>query len=94
MKTLTIDVPDELYAVFEQTAVEEGRTVKEVAIEWLAQHGPKSRPRLTPEQHRAAMEELRKFAGAGDSGDPHSADNDRIDADLAREYADNHEEEP
>jgi len=27
------------------------------------------------------------FFGIWDSGDPHSADNDRIDADLAREYA-------
>ena len=30
---------------------------------------------------------VRSFFGIWDSGDPHSADNDRIDADLAREYA-------
>ena len=29
--------------------------------------------------------------GVWDSGDPHSADNDRIDADLAEEYAGSHE---
>ena len=30
---------------------------------------------------------VRAFFGIWDSGDPRSADNDRIDADLAREYA-------
>ena len=30
---------------------------------------------------------VRSFFGIWDSGDPRSGDNDRIDADLAREYA-------
>jgi hypothetical protein len=30
---------------------------------------------------------VRSFFGSWDSGDPQSADNDLIDADLAREYA-------
>jgi hypothetical protein len=34
---------------------------------------------------------VRSFFGVWDSGDPRSADNDRIDADLAREYANPHE---
>jgi hypothetical protein len=34
---------------------------------------------------------LRDYFGAWDSGDEHSADNERIDADLAREYASTHE---
>lgn len=34
---------------------------------------------------------VRAFFGIWDSGDPRSADNDRIDADLAREYASSHE---
>ncbi len=33
------------------------------------------------------------FFGACDSGDPRSADNDRIDSDLAREYANSHKTE-
>jgi hypothetical protein len=36
----------------------------------------------------------RRYAGAIHSGDPHSADNDRIDADLAREYLNTHEPRP
>jgi hypothetical protein len=34
---------------------------------------------------------VRSFFGIWDSGDPHSGDNDRIDADLAEEYAGSHE---
>jgi hypothetical protein len=34
---------------------------------------------------------LRAFFGIWDSGDPRSSDNDRIDADLAHEYANSHE---
>jgi len=37
--------------------------------------------------------DITKFFGTFDSGDPNSADNERIDADLARAYADNHEDE-
>jgi hypothetical protein len=37
--------------------------------------------------------DIRKFFGIFDSGDPNSADNERIDADLAREYGSNHEDE-
>ena len=31
--------------------------------------------------------------GAVSSGDPNSSDNERIDADLSREYANDHEDE-
>lgn len=34
---------------------------------------------------------VRSFFGIWDSGDPRSADNDRIDADLASEYGGSHE---
>jgi hypothetical protein len=36
---------------------------------------------------------VRSFFGIWKSGDPHSCDNDRIDADLAREYESTHEED-
>jgi len=37
--------------------------------------------------------DITKYFGMIDSGDPRSADNDKIDADLARAYADDHEPE-
>lgn len=36
---------------------------------------------------------LKKYFGMVDSGDPDSANNEKIDADLARSYMDNHEPE-
>lgn len=92
-KTLTFEVPDELYEAFQQMATRYGRTTEEVALEWLAKHAPKPRPRLSEEALKAARERFERHFGTWDSGDPHSADNERIDADLAREYGDAHEEE-
>jgi hypothetical protein len=45
-------------------------------------------------QLRTSSGRWRRFAGSVQSGDPHSADNDRIDADLAREYGATHEPGP
>jgi len=92
-KTLTFEIPEELYQVFERRAAREGRTTESIALEWLAQTVHRPRPKLSEEERRAAMEDLMRFAGAADSGDPHSADNDRIDEDLAREYGSSHEED-
>ena len=93
MKTLTFEVPDELLEAFEQMAAKYGRSVEAIALECLAKHAPKPRSELTAEERRAARERLRRHMGAVNSGDPHSADNERIDADLAREYGSTHEEE-
>ncbi|MCG3144538.1 MAG: hypothetical protein HONDAALG_01968 [Gammaproteobacteria bacterium] len=41
---------------------------------------------LSEEQRKAALDELMLHAGAVSSGNPRSADNEQIDADLAREY--------
>jgi len=94
MRTITLEVPDELYRAFEHTAARDGRPVKAVAVEWLAAHEPKPSPTLTEDESQAAWERLLRHAGSVESGDPHSADNERIDADLAREYANDHEDEP
>jgi hypothetical protein len=54
-------------------------------------------PRMTaPEPGETAIPDeartrLARFAGAFRVGHPHGIDNDLIDADLAREYGDNHE---
>ncbi len=92
MKTVTLQVPDEVFEVCQQMAEKQGRTVEECVMEFLLKYGPKPRPKLTEEESRAAWERLRRHFGAVNSGDPHSADNDRIDADLAREYGSTHEE--
>ena len=92
MKTVTIEVADEVYKALEQMSAKQGRPIEDLVLEWRAACAPKPRPKLTAEQRRAARERLRRFSGAVDSGDPHSADNERIDRDLEREYGDTHEE--
>ena len=89
-KTLTFEIPEEIYGVCEQIAARDGKTTEAVVLDYLAQQAPKRK--FSEEELRAAREELMSFAGAADSGDPRSADNERIDEDLAREYASSHEE--
>ncbi len=94
MKTLTFEIPDDLYEVFQIMAADEHCAVEDVALEWLARAAAERRkPKPPPTHRRAARAGLLEFAGAVNSGDPHSGDNDRIDADLAREYGATHEEE-
>jgi hypothetical protein len=42
---------------------------------------------LSEEEQQVAQQHFEELFGSADSGDPRSADNDRIEADLAREYA-------
>lgn len=53
-KTLTFEVPDELYEAFEQLAAKQGRTPEEVAAERLARDSTSRMEKL------AAMEEAAK----------------------------------
>ena len=93
MKTLTFDVPDEVYETCEQMAAKGRRRVEDVALEWLVKEAADCRSLELPQKGRPApRRSFRDYAGAVSSGDPHSGDNDRIDADLAREYASTHEE--
>jgi predicted transcriptional regulator len=95
MKTLTFELHDDIYEALQRMAEQTGRPFEAVALEWLAKYAypPRPKRRLSEEELAAAEERLRRHAGAVDSGDPHSADNERIDADLAREYGSTHEEE-
>lgn len=84
-KTLTYEIPDELYAACEQVAARTGRTTEAVVLEYLAKRAPKPRPQLSEEEWRAARERFRQHIGAVNLGYPTGADNESIDADLARE---------
>jgi len=92
MKTLTVQVPDEMWQVFAEIAARDGRTPEAVCMEWLAKHAPK-RSHRTPEEIEAARQRFRSRFGSVNSGNPRSSDNAQIDADLAREYGNTHEEQ-
>jgi hypothetical protein len=79
--------------VTRRTAARTGQTPEEVAREWRASLHAQLPARRTDDDERITLARLLPFRGAASSGDPHSADNDRIDADLAAEYAATHDED-
>lgn len=85
-------IPAQIYELLQAVAPRMGKTTEELAAEWIAKYSPKPRPPLTEEEHKAAMDDLRKHAGAASLGYATGADNESIDADLAREYASTHDE--
>lgn len=93
VKTLTFQVADELYEAFRQVAAKNGTKTEEVALKWLAQRTPARRPYATEAERQSARERFRRHAGAVNLGFATGADNESIDADLAREYGSVHEEE-
>jgi len=93
MKTLTCEVPDEVFEACREMAARRRRSVEQVAVQWLAEQAAAQQVAARKQCPSPARRRFRRFFGAVDSGDPHSGDNDRIDADLAREYAATHEEE-
>jgi predicted transcriptional regulator len=92
MKTLTLQVADDLYEAFKELAAKSGRTTDGVALQWLARRAERSLAVSTTGDRQAARARLLRHAGAENLGYPTGADNESIDADLAREYAATHEE--
>jgi hypothetical protein len=88
--TVTYDLPEEVCVILEQKAASERRPWEDVVAEHVAKCHP-GRRTLTPEEVRIARAALERHFGAFDSGDPGSSDNERIDADLAKEYGGNDE---
>jgi len=83
-RQLTLEIPDELYEPLAKSAEAVGQTLDEWILTRLR---PLTQQReLSEIEREAAMAKLMAFAGCVNSGDPKSADNEAIDADLAREY--------
>jgi hypothetical protein len=83
--TVAYELPEGLFQVLEQRAAAEGVALEAVIAEHLSRH------RQSPRRHTSEEVERRKSAferhiGEWDSGDATSSENERIDADLAREY--------
>ncbi len=83
---LIITLPDEVYQPLIETARELGQTPEELVARQVRQSNFRPRRKPSEAETQAARARFERHFGAVNSGDPHSADNDRIDADLAREY--------
>lgn len=86
MKTITLQVPDEVYEACVHMAQKYGRSTEEWVMEFLIRHALRSSQGLDEERRRAARERLRRHAGVQSLGFPTGVDIESIDADLASEY--------
>jgi hypothetical protein len=82
---LTLQLPDEDFEPIVRAAATAGQTPEEWARARLRAAAPSSAERS------AALARLMVHAGAASLGTATGADNESIDADLAREYASTHE---
>jgi hypothetical protein len=82
-------VAPELVHLLRSVAARTGRTYEEVAASFMRDTAPRSRPKVSRAEAAAALERL--WEHTVDLGHPTGADNESIDADLARAYGDNHE---
>ena len=82
MKSLTINLPDNIYENLQQRATRAGRTTKNMVLTWITRE-------TRPVQHKTSSRFESHF-GSWNSRNPHSADNGRIDADLQRAVQEDH----
>lgn len=97
-QTLMVELSDDVYAAIERQAVEANTSPAHVIATSLEQYFRHERGVGQPRQGRDAAEvqaaraRFERHFGAVDLGYATGVDNESIDADLAREYADPHEE--
>ncbi len=92
-RILTLELRDEVFDTLERQAEVVGTSVAALVARSLERrYGPTPRAERTEAEKQAARERFRRHAGAVNLGYATGADNESIDADLAREYADTHEE--
>jgi len=93
-QVLTLELSDEVYAALQQQAKILGIDLSELAATSLERQYrlTKAKDQRTEAEKEAARQRFERHIGSI-SGYPPGVDNESIDADLAREYASNHEED-
>jgi len=95
-QTLILELSDQAYATLRRQADAAGTSAAEMAAISLekqlaaANHLQKADAPRTEAEKQAARERFESHFGEVNLGYPTGVDNESIDADLAREYADNH----
>lgn len=84
-KTLTLEIPDEVFSSFQKLAESKGETAEKFVLEIVLKNFPKT-ANNNSETAEIAEERFSRWIGAVNSGNPRSADNEQIDADIAKEY--------
>lgn len=86
---LTLELSDEVYADLQRKADAAGLSTMDWVIAALSQQADTVTKDLrSAEQLEEARQKFRSYAGAFGLGEASDIDNERIDADLAKAYAD------
>ena len=96
-QTLILELSDVVYTMIQRQAEAAGTSPAHWLADTLEQQdgrghvGQNALARRTAAEQQAARERFERHFGEVDLRDATGADNEQIDADLAREYADTHE---
>ena len=85
---LSLEITDDVFQPLAQAARQAGQSLEQWATAQLRSCA------VSAAQRTADLARLMAHAGAVDLGKPTGADNETIDADLAREYGSSHEVAP
>lgn len=87
-RTIQLDIPDPVYEAVARAARADGTTAEEWILTNATARLPSAaqRPSDVPVTGERAANRFRSSFGTIDSGNPQSADNEAIDADLARAF--------
>jgi hypothetical protein len=91
---VAVQLPDKVYHALQKTAADAGMTSADWIASMIAQCFPLETDTRNEEEKQQARDRFYQMCGFFTSGDPHGSDNERIDADLAREYGNGLEQEP
>jgi hypothetical protein len=97
--SLTVQLSDAIYDAIQRHAQSSAQSPAEAAAAALEQHfsGPEGAPRngrlMSEVDKQAARERFERHFGAVNLGHATGIDNESIDADLARTYADTYEQD-
>lgn len=91
-RIVTVELNDATFTALQQQAEANAQSPAQLAAVALEQRFGAKRT-LTEAERKLADERFERHFGAADLGHPTGVDNESIDADLARSYADTHEDE-
>jgi predicted transcriptional regulator len=91
-QSLTVELSDEVYAALRRQAQATGTSLARVAAASLERQFKGTGTLPTDAEKQAARERFERHFGEVNLGHPTGADNESIDADLAREYSSAHEQ--
>ena len=89
---LTLQLSDEAYLRLQGQALAAGTSAAELAAASIERQFNTAPPSRSEAEKQAARERFQRHLGEVELGHPTGAENEEIDADLAAEYADTHEE--